>query len=125
GFIGNIILKFAEGFAKTVVGVVNEWARTSLAGLGGILSRGWLTQISKNLDYAEYGGVPLLGVNGVCIIAHGASSSKAIKNAVLESFQFAKQKINHHIETVLVRNREMEKENEENEDSRNGILYSR
>jgi glycerol-3-phosphate acyltransferase PlsX len=53
-------------------------------------------------------------VNGICVIAHSASSSKAIKNAVLESFQFAKEKINHHIEKVLARNREMENENEEN-----------
>ena len=114
GFIGNIILKFAEGFAKTVLSLVNEGARSSLAGLGGILSRGWLMQVNKNLDYAEYGGVPLLGVNGVCVIAHGASSNKAIKNAILESFQFAKEKINHHIERVLARNREVNNENEEN-----------
>jgi glycerol-3-phosphate acyltransferase PlsX len=125
GFMGNIILKFAEGFAKTVLSIVNELARSNLAGLGRILSRGWLTQINKNLDYAEYGGVPLLGVNGICIIAHGASSSKAIKNAVLESCQFAREKINHYIERVLARNREVENENEENEDSRNRILHSR
>ena len=108
GFIGNIILKFAEGFAKTVLSLLNERARSSLPGLGGILSRRWLTQINKNLDYAEYGGVPLLGVNGICVIAHGASSSKAIKNAVLESFQFAKEMMDHRVGGVLARNREME-----------------
>jgi len=105
GFVGNIILKFAEGFAKTTLTIIAKEMKRSLPGVGMLLSRKWLDRVKKNLDYAEYGGVPLLGVNGVCVVAHAASSSKAIKNAILASFEFAKERINQHIERVLGRDR--------------------
>ena len=108
GFVGNVILKFAERFAITTLNIVRKKAKRSFLGLGGLLSRGWLKEISSNLDYAEYGGVPLLGINGICIIAHGASSSKAIKNAILVSFQFNKMGVNKDIENTLLRMQEVE-----------------
>jgi len=108
GFVGNVILKFAERFATTTLNIVRKKAKRSFLGLGGLLSRGWLKEISSNLDYAEYGGVPLLGINGICIIAHGASSSKAIKNAILVSFQFNKMGVNKDIENTLLRMQEVE-----------------
>lgn len=101
GFVGNIILKFAEGFAKTTLTIIGKEMKKSLPEIGSVLSRRLFDQVKKDLDYAEYGGVPLLGVKGVCVIAHAASSSKAVKNAILASFEFANEKINQHIERVL------------------------
>lgn len=101
GFVGNIILKFAEGFAGTAFNIMAATLKKSMFGIGGILSSRWLKNIQLRLDYAEYGGVPLLGVNGICIIAHGASSSKAIKNAIIASHQFSRVNINQHIENAL------------------------
>ncbi|TET86603.1 phosphate acyltransferase PlsX [Candidatus Aerophobetes bacterium] len=101
GFVGNIILKFAEGFAKTTLTIIGKEMEKSLPEIGSVLSRRLFDQVKKDLDYAEYGGVPLLGIKGVCVIAHAASSSKAVKNAILASFEFANEKINQHIERVL------------------------
>ncbi len=101
GFVGNIILKFAEGFAKTTLTIIGKEMEKSLPEIGSVLSRKLFDQVKKDLDYAEYGGVPLLGIKGVCVIAHAASSSKAVKNAILASFEFANEKINQHIERVL------------------------
>jgi len=114
GFVGNVILKFAERFASTTLNIVRKKAKRSFLGLGGLLSRGWLKEISSSLDYAEYGGVPLLGINGICIIAHGASSSKAIKNAILVSFEFNKMGVNKDIEDALLRIQEVEDGYEKN-----------
>jgi len=101
GFVGNVVLKFAEGLAKTALDIVDRKLRGALLGLGGALSGKWLEGLSKDLDYAEYGGAPLLGVRGVCVIAHGASSSKAIKNAIVASSQYAQGDINPLIEEAL------------------------
>ena len=103
GFVGNIVLKFAEGLARTALAIVDEELKSVFLGLGGMVSGKWLERLKKDLDYAEYGGVPLLGVKGVCVIAHGASSSKAIKNAILASFQYAQGRINQHIEIALAK----------------------
>jgi glycerol-3-phosphate acyltransferase PlsX len=103
GFVGNVILKFAEGFAITALNIMNKELRKSFLAMGGVLSRHWLKKIGLSLDYAEYGGVPLLGVRGICIIAHGASSSKAIKNAVIASYRFSRAEINQGIEATLKR----------------------
>ncbi len=103
GFVGNVILKFAESFATTTLNIIGEKAKKSFLGLGGLFARGWLKEISSILDYAEYGGVPLLGTNGICIIAHGASSSKAIKNAILAGLEFDKMGVNKDIEDTLSR----------------------
>ncbi len=77
GFVGNIMLKLTEGVIDLLAGV-----------LSGDLRTGVLQALAKKLDYAEYGGAPLLGVNGVVIIAHGSSSPKAIKNAVSVAARF-------------------------------------
>lgn len=103
GFVGNVILKFAERFATTTLSIVRKKIKRSLLGLGGLLSQWRLKEINSILDYAEYGGVPLLGINGICVIAHGASSSKAIKNAILASFEFGRMGVNKDIENALLR----------------------
>ncbi len=101
GFVGNIILKFAESFAKTTLTIISREMEKSLPEIGTLLSKKLFDQVKKDLDYAEYGGVPLLGIKGVCVIAHAASSSKAVKNAIFASFEFANEKINQHIERAL------------------------
>lgn len=103
GFVGNVILKFAERFAITTLSIMDNEAKKSMLGMGSFLFRRWLKRVKLSLDYAEYGGVPLLGINGICIIAHGASSSKAIKNAIIASYQFSKVGVNLSIESALKR----------------------
>ena len=83
GFVGNIVLKFAEGIAEALFAQLKEEMGRNLRGtLGGWLLRPLLRSVIKRLDYTEYGGAPLLGVNGTCIIAHGRSNAKAILNAI-------------------------------------------
>ena len=103
GFVGNVILKFAEGLARTALAIVDKELKSVFLERGGMVSGEGLERLKKDLDYAEYGGVPLLGVKGICVIAHGASSSKAIKNAILTSFQYAQARINQDIETALAK----------------------
>jgi len=84
GFTGNALLKFAEAVPGIVFsGLRNEVKRDIVVRLGAWLARAGLRRLKKRWDYAEYGGAPLLGVNGAVIICHGKSNPKAIKNAVL------------------------------------------
>jgi glycerol-3-phosphate acyltransferase PlsX len=86
GFVGNIILKFGESVPKLLKHLLTQTAETSfLDKLKVGLSKGTLKKSLKSLDYQEHGGVPLLGVNGISIIGHGSSSTKAIKNMVLKA----------------------------------------
>jgi len=105
GFVGNIILKFAEGLAKTALNVVNREIKKGLPHIKRDYSTALLKELSKSFDYAEYGGVPLLGINKTCIIAHGASSSKAIKNAILTAYEFSKVEINRYIKEALAKDK--------------------
>jgi glycerol-3-phosphate acyltransferase PlsX len=83
GFVGNVVLKFGEGLAMSLLRMIKEeFTRNWLSKMGTALTMHALKEIKKRVDYAEYGGAPLLGVNGVVIICHGSSSSTAIKNAV-------------------------------------------
>ncbi|MCC7368235.1 MAG: phosphate acyltransferase PlsX [Chloroflexi bacterium] len=83
GFTGNVVLKLSEGLAGAITGLIREEINASL--ISKIFAAGVLPafrRVRKRLDYAEYGGAPLLGLNGVCIVAHGRSNALAIKNAV-------------------------------------------
>lgn len=83
GFVGNVVLKFAEGMAKALFGMIKEAiASRTRTKLGGLLLKDALRGIKARFDYTEYGGAPLLGVRGVCIISHGSSNAKAVKNAI-------------------------------------------
>ncbi|MFH1613274.1 MAG: phosphate acyltransferase PlsX [bacterium] len=98
GFIGNIILKFTEGVVEVLSSLFKETiSKGFLSKLGFLLLSKNLRNLKKKLDYSEYGGVPLLGVNGVSIISHGSSSPKAIKNAIMVAEKFVNYKINQHI----------------------------
>ncbi|KLU61051.1 phosphate acyltransferase [Peptococcaceae bacterium CEB3] len=83
GFVGNVLLKTAEGLAGALLEQIKEKITSSpLRKLGALLVKPGLREIARSLDYAEYGGAPLLGVNGISIICHGSSKAKAIRNAV-------------------------------------------
>lgn len=98
GFVGNIILKFAE----SVMGVLSKNFKRNLGSnlfinLGAFLVKPAFSEMRRNYDYQEYGGVPLLGVNGISIICHGSSSAKAIKNALSVAERMGLKKVNEHI----------------------------
>ncbi|MGA9350522.1 MAG: phosphate acyltransferase PlsX [Anaerolineae bacterium] len=83
GFTGNVIGKLSEGLAASLLSIIKEEIKKSpIATVGALLARPAFEQVRKRLDYAEFGGAPLLGVDGVVIVAHGRSNAKAIKNAV-------------------------------------------
>jgi len=83
GFTGNVIAKLSEGLATSLLGIIKEEVKKSpLATVGALLSKPAFDKVKKRLDYAEFGGAPLLGVDGVVIVAHGRSNAKAIKNAI-------------------------------------------
>jgi len=83
GFTGNVVLKVAEGLGEMVVGMLKEEARQSpLYGAGLVLAKGAFRNVKRKVDYAEHGAAPLLGVNGACLIGHGRSTARAIRNAI-------------------------------------------
>jgi glycerol-3-phosphate acyltransferase PlsX len=90
GFVGNVILKFYESVAHLFVGLVGERAPD-------VLKRPEIQELFRILDYSEYGGAPLLGVKGVSIICHGASTPNAIKNAIRVAVQSVHSDLSRHI----------------------------
>jgi len=99
GFVGNVILKFSESIYSFLAHLVrDEIRRGVLAKAGALLMKGAFGSIRSQLDYAEYGGAPLLGVKGVVIISHGKSSRRAIRNAILVAAKSVNANINRHIE---------------------------
>lgn len=102
GFVGNIILKFAESFNSVYTSNLRRRIGKRLQyNIGAYLLRPAFRRLKKTFDYAEYGGVPLLGVNGVVIICHGSSSPKAIRNAIFEAEKIVKERVNDKIEQEL------------------------
>ena len=102
GFTGNIALKTMEGVASFAGDVLKEAFQKNLATrMGYLMSRHSLREVYRRLDYAEYGGAPLLGLNGVGIVAHGGSSPRAIKNAIRAAKEAVQHDINGHISQVL------------------------
>jgi len=102
GFVGNIALKTSEGLAEAVrVQLRAALDSTITSKVGAMLSRQAFTAFKKKFDYAEYGGAPLLGLKGVCIVGHGSSNAYAIKNAIRVAAQFADTKINAKIEQQI------------------------
>ena len=104
GFVGNVALKTAESMAKAISQVLKRsLAMSPITRLGAWLSQSAFKAMRKEIDYAEYGGAPLLGVNGVCIIAHGSSTAKAIKNALRTGYESARHDVNRHLMAALQR----------------------
>ncbi len=102
GFIGNIVLKVSEGLAETIIKMLKrEIINVTTGKLGYLMIKPAIRNFKKRTDYSEYGGAPLLGINGTCIISHGRSSSKAIKNAIRVSAEMAKEKVHENIAHTL------------------------
>src|SRR2546421_580519 len=102
GFVGNVALKTSEGVVNLVRATLKETLKTTITRqVGYLLSRSAFADFKKRLDHTEYGGAPLLGVKGVCIITHGSSNVNAIKNAVRVAAEFAELRINDKIEKEL------------------------
>ncbi len=98
GFVGNILLKTSEGIATAVMKIIRTNVKQSpLAIAGAFLMKKVFGILKKQVDYAEYGGAPLLGVDGCAIVSHGKSNAKAIKNAIFQAINFADSKTNEDI----------------------------
>ncbi len=98
GFTGNVVLKSCEATAEAVFHwLKNEIKRSPVRLAGAYLMQGAFRNLKKRTNYEEYGGSPLLGVDGICIIAHGSSSPKAIKNAIRVALESIQTRINPHI----------------------------
>jgi glycerol-3-phosphate acyltransferase PlsX len=99
GFIGNVALKVSEGLVDMIKNTLQESLESTITSkLGYVLAKPAFTDFKKRLDYSEYGGAPLLGVRGGCIICHGRSNANAIKNAIRVASEFSGGKVNQRIE---------------------------
>jgi len=107
GFTGNILLKTSEGVVTTVFALMKQHIRKSLpAKIGALLMRKKVfVNMKKQIDKDEYGGAPLLGIDGCAIISHGASNSKAIKNAIFQAITYTQSDVNTVIEDLLTHNK--------------------
>jgi glycerol-3-phosphate acyltransferase PlsX len=102
GFVGNVALKTSEGLAKLVNSSLRESLKSTVTSqVGALLSQQAFKAFKKRLDYSEYGGAPLLGVRGVCIVGHGSSNERAIMNGIRVAAEFAAAEVNSGIETAL------------------------
>jgi glycerol-3-phosphate acyltransferase PlsX len=98
GFVGNIVLKISEGLAEAAMKMLkDEIVKSTMAKIGYLLARPAFNMFKKRVDYAEYGGAPLLGIKGTGIICHGKSSAYAVKNALIEAMQMERLGINEVI----------------------------
>jgi len=98
GFVGNVILKTCESISVAIFQwLKHELSRTPMRKLGAFLARESFRTIKDKTNYEEYGGSPLLGVNGICIIAHGSSTPLAVKNALRVAAESIEQQVNPHI----------------------------
>ena len=98
GFVGNICLKVSEGLVEAATEMIRKGIMGSFkAKIGYFLARSVFRKFKKRVDYAEYGGAPLLGINGTGIICHGKSSAVAIKNAIIEAGKIVENKVNERI----------------------------
>lgn len=102
GFVGNIFLKTSEGLADLVMKMLKREIGSSVAGkLGSMLLGPALRNLEKVIDYDEYGGAPLLGINGSCIIGHGRAMPKAIKNAIINASDFSRKKVHESVSAEI------------------------
>lgn len=106
GFTGNVALKVSEGVVETLLHMARrEITRNILAKIGFFLMKRNLKRIYRKVDYSEYGGAQLLGINGVCIIGHGRSNAYAVRNAVRMAKDFVTQRVQERIQAEMARRR--------------------
>ncbi len=98
GFVGNVVLKVSESLAENLSALFKrELGESFITRIGALFSQSALRALKREMDYAEYGGAPLLGIDGISIICHGSSTAKAIKNAIRVAGEFVNHKVNQHI----------------------------
>ena len=116
GFVGNVVLKFAEGLAKTILRLIKEAIKDGgiLAKLGALMLMPTLKKLAKRLDVTEYGGAPLLGVNGCCIISHGSSNAKSICSAIGVANGYVNGDVLAHIRDTLTKEEILTNDGEKN-----------
>ncbi len=107
GFTGNILLKTSEGVVSTIFGLMKRHIRKSFpAKIGAfMMKKKVFANMKKQVDYAEYGGAPLLGIDGCAIVSHGSSNAKAIKNAIFQAIRYTRSDVNSTIEALLTHKR--------------------
>ena len=102
GFTGNVVLKFTESIIDYMHGLIKEGVAESLrAKLGALLMKPAFERMKRTLDYSEYGGMPLLGVDGITIVGHGGSNAKAIKNALFAVEDFYRRGMNKKLKNSM------------------------
>ena len=105
GFVGNVVLKFGESLAESVLSVLKqEIEKSPIRKIGATIMSGAFSGLKKRMFYEETGGAPLLGVKGPCIICHGSSNATAVKNAVKMAAEFVEEEVNLHIEESIAQN---------------------
>ncbi len=108
GFIGNVVLKVSEAVAEAVGLFLKQGIeRSQISKLGYLLMRPAFQSLKRKVDYAEYGGAPLVGINGISIISHGRSSDRAIRNAIRVAADLAASEVNKHIHEDIEKNMEL------------------
>jgi phosphate acyltransferase len=110
GFIGNVVLKVAESVSEAIGTFLRKDIEKSLISkIGYLLMRPAFNALRRRVDYAEYGGAPLVGINGISIISHGRSSDRAIKNAIRVAAELAESEVNKHVQKDIQKNMELAK----------------
>jgi len=117
GFVGNVCLKVSEGLAEAIISMLRaEMSKSFMAKTGYLLARQAFRNFGKRVDYAEYGGAPLLGVNGTGIVCHGQSNAKAIKNAIKVAAEMIRSQVNGHIIQLLAESSPAQVKEEQQDD---------
>ena len=102
GFVGNLVLKTSEGVASTISGLIKDYIKKSPIRItGALLMRKVFKLLKKEIDYAEVGGAPLIGIKGCAIVSHGKSNARAIENAIYQAIRYVDTGVNEHIVTRL------------------------
>ncbi len=102
GFVGNLVLKASEGVASTINQLIKDYIRKSpVAITGALLMRKVFKLLKKQIDYAEIGGAPLIGIKGCAFVSHGKSNPKAIENAIYQAIRYVDTGVNEHIVSRL------------------------
>ena len=108
GFVGNVVVKMSEGLATSLVRMLKKvFTSGVLPAIGGMLAKGAFKRFASTIDYAEYGGAPLLGLQGLAIVCHGRSSAKAMTNAIKMSGTFVRKGTSSRLGETILANEEL------------------
>ena len=108
GFVGNVVVKMSEGLASALVRMLKRLFTSGfLPALGGMLAKGAFKKFATTIDYAEYGGAPLLGLQGLAIVCHGRSSARAMQNAIKMAGTFVRKGTNGRLAETILANEEL------------------